>query len=216
MQCNFGIPCTQCIKRTGSATLGQELCSRQSLVTVRFNNIGEELYFETDQGAILTMCYVDLFGITHYEELFEVQRHSPVPGTRRESYIFWPNCCHRSLDTRLNKVQIEDFAEKLDNENQLIIARGYRECVAFHVPDSSTGIAKDSLPSLDLLADCCPDSTHSCNAGPFAGLHKAFSEFGELYCESSKKLPLVCLYPYSKTTASDFCDSKLCWGRLCE
>ena len=137
-----------------------------------------------------------------YEEFFKKQTHSPMPGTQRESYIFWPNCCHRSLDDPLIKIQAEDFGEILDGQTQLIIARGYIDCVAFYVPDSSTGITKDSLPSLDLLVDCCLDSDHSCNAGPFAGLHIAFSEFGQMYCQINIKLPLVYLL-YSPSVECD-------------
>jgi hypothetical protein len=194
VQCNFGIPCNQCIKRAGSATLGQELCTRQSLLAVRFNNVGVYLNLLTRLKSFTQFNNnnLDLFGIAVYEELFQIQSHHPIPGTQRESYIFWPNCCHSSLDNPLIRIQIEDFRGEPDGKTQMIISRRYTDSIIFHIPDSSTAIVKDSLPSLDLPADCSLDSGHSCNAGPFVGLHKAFSEFGKMYCENRMKLPLVC------------------------
>lgn len=43
-KCNFGIPCNHCLKVAGSSVLGQALCTRQNLMTARFNNVGMTLY----------------------------------------------------------------------------------------------------------------------------------------------------------------------------
>lgn len=77
---------------------------------------------------------------------------------------------------------------------QVFIRREYINYFVFRAPDSSTAITRDSLPSLEILADCCLDADHSCNSGPFVGLHKAFTEFSQMYCKCIMSLPLVCLY----------------------
>jgi hypothetical protein len=43
-QCNFGIPCYHCLRGAGSVQLGQELCSRRSLVAMRFDQVGNVLW----------------------------------------------------------------------------------------------------------------------------------------------------------------------------
>jgi hypothetical protein len=51
---------------------------------------------------------------------------------------------------------------------------------------------ENCLPTVEDLIGCRNGGKyHQCDSGPFAGLHKAFSEFGEHYCKMGRKLPLV-------------------------
>jgi hypothetical protein len=78
-----------------------------------------------------------------------------------------------------------------ETKQQRIISRSYNYWTSTFHPDSFCIIVPGSLPSLDDLAEACFDSGHGCASGPFAGLHKAFTEFCKLYCAKDIDLPLV-------------------------
>jgi hypothetical protein len=113
-------------------------------------------------------------------------------------YLYWPNRAQNDSTNLLMKVQIQDITTDDDFEfllgpMQLILERGYKNCLAYTVPNKFWAIAPETLPSLDDLLHSCTNVDDVCNAGPFSGLHKAFGVFAERYCESNEtqNLPLV-------------------------
>jgi hypothetical protein len=145
---------------------------------------------------------IDLLGITHCKSILAQPRWPLVKTTPREVYLFWPNCCTENFPNHLIKLSIQDFAKEPDLKgncemSQMILIRGYTECQVATIPDMACAIVSETLPSLDELLSGCMNSYHSCNSGPFVGLHKTFGKFGEYYCREGTNLPLVRSSPFS-------------------
>lgn len=126
--------------------------------------------------------------------MLEQHRQPFAVGTARDVYMSYSDCCHEAAMDKYIKIRIQNFEgyEHMDSEaSQIVILRYYDHRTELDVPDEYYAITQDSLPSANDIIRCCPDPIHSCNMGPFAALHKAFSEFGELYCKVTLKMPLV-------------------------
>lgn len=188
-QCNFGIPCDECIKRAGSVGLGQQLCGRQKLLTTRFNNVGESLSLERYEAYSYN---TDFLGVTRFGERLETL--APIlGGLQREIGISWSNCCTSEPNITF-KVQVQDIKDEqplvfCGRHIQLMIHTSYNGCSDAIQTDSPCAIVPHSMPSLSKLESCKIDSEHCCHIRPFAGLHIAFANFAHRYC--MLELPLV-------------------------
>jgi hypothetical protein len=123
-------------------------------------------------------------------------------------YLYWPNEAQSDSTNLLMKVQIQDITMDEDFElllepTQLILERGYKDCLAYTVPNKFWAIAPETLPSLDDLLHSCIYVDEANNAGPFSRLHKAFGVFADRYCDinETQNLPLVII----SSTFAEFC-----------
>jgi hypothetical protein len=109
------------------------------------------------------------------------------------------------MKVQIQDITMEDEFEFLPEPMQLILHRGYKDCLAYTVPNKFWAIAPETLPSLDDLLHSCTDVDDVDNAGPFSRLHKAFGVFAERYCDSdeTQNLPLVSI----SRTFGEFCCS---------
>jgi hypothetical protein len=105
----------------------------------------------------------------------------------------YPSCCGHA-ETWL-KVQVQDHEGISRPELKLntLITWDSDGWQIEPITDKDWAFVETSLPSIDDLIACKGGGKyHQCDSGPFAGLHKAFSSFGEHYCRFGAKLPLVC------------------------
>jgi hypothetical protein len=142
--------------------------------------------------------FADLLDLSYFQNILQRREKLLIQGGLREMYLYWPNCTQSDSTNLLLKVQIQDIAmedgfEFLPKPMQHLLERGYWNCFYYKVPDKFWVIAPETLPSLDGLLHSCTDLDVIGNAGPFAGLHKAFGVFAEHYCDSNERqnLPLV-------------------------
>jgi len=148
-------------------------------------------------GCVLLMRVIlpDLLDLTYSQEILESNPRTPIPNSAKEIYLIWPNCCNDDSSNALIKIRVHEFEQLSTSEGfsqslQSILHRSYKSCLRSQVPNELWTTA-DDLPSIDALANCCMDSLHNCNAGPFKGLHTSFSKFSETYCSMDVQLPLV-------------------------
>ncbi|KAH6718828.1 hypothetical protein BKA61DRAFT_262953 [Leptodontidium sp. MPI-SDFR-AT-0119] len=168
--CTFGLPCNQCIKRAGSAALGQVLCMRQSLLATRFDHI-------------------DLFTPWLQSVSKDVENSKTCPPSE-SSYLYFPGS--NETPEAYIKVRLIDFELFGRRSSRLIISMDYFGASISEVPDRRCAIHPRDLPSIRALL-----RIHSVNksdahptTGPFFGLQKAVRSFAEAYCENPEGLPL--------------------------
>jgi hypothetical protein len=121
-----------------------------------------------------------------------------IVGTEQLIYLTHPACCpdhpvKPSFTTKLQNFQPFEWLKggELEDPRQSMRRRSYDKCTNYTVPDRYCAIPAESMPFLDDLLGCCIDLSHYCTSGPFVGLHRAFSVFGERYCDHKGDLPLV-------------------------
>lgn len=115
-----------------------------------------------------------------------------IPGTERTVYLSFPTCCDNQA--RWIETQVQDHEGLPNPEFRLstMITWDNDNVGIREVADPDWAFASDSLPCIDDLIQCRGRSKyHACSSGLFAGLHIAFSDFGEMFCRADPALPLV-------------------------
>jgi hypothetical protein len=195
---------TSWIDHSGSGTLHE---TKPPLHSFRQCRYGRNLHLNL-RPVCNSNCFADLLDFSYIQKTLQQQDRLLIQSSQREMYLYWPNGAQSDSQNLLMKVQIQDINmedefEFLPEPMQLILQRGYKDCLAYTVPNKFWAIAPETLPSLDDLLNSCTDVDDVDNAGPFSRLHKAFGVFAEHYCDSNEtqNLPLVSI----SRTFGEFC-----------
>ena len=134
-------------------------------------------------------------GVTAFEYALEQHENPFIVGTRREIFIVWPKCCNNfqktPIELQVQNIKPFDHLRFHHGDTQTIRCMLYDSFYDSRVPDSCCAIVADSMPSFEILYDCCLDAGHFCGTGPFTPLHISFGKFAQRYCDVKEKLPLV-------------------------
>ncbi|KAH9204311.1 hypothetical protein DL95DRAFT_471612 [Leptodontidium sp. 2 PMI_412] len=171
--CTFGLPCNQCIKRAGSAALGQVLCMRQSLLATRFDHI-------------------DLFTPWLQSVSKDVENSKTCPSSE-SSYLYFPGS--NETPEAYIKVRLIDFEYFRHMSSRLIIVMDYFGASVSEVPGRQCAIYPRDLPSVGTLLrihSVTKSDAHP-TTGPFSGLQKAVRNFSSAYCGCPKDVPMRAL-----------------------
>ncbi|KAL5314161.1 hypothetical protein ACEPPN_018585 [Leptodophora sp. 'Broadleaf-Isolate-01'] len=169
--CTFGLPCNQCIKRAGSAALGQVLCMRQSLLATRFDHI-------------------DLFTPIWLQSVSKDVENSKARPPAEFSYLYFPGS--NETPEAYIKVRLIDYVYFGHMSSRLIISMDYFGASISEVPDRRCAIYPRDLPSIRALLrihSVTKSDAHPAT-GPFSGLQKAVRNFSRAYCGCPKDVPM--------------------------
>lgn len=170
--------------------MSQQLCSRQSLVSLRFNNVGMYPPLKT---TISTLTVPDLLALTRTRDSLEKLELDALVSSQREGYLCWS--INLAEKTRAyHKICVREFAPSGSSEesrHSTILVQTYAHSYKYEVPVQPAILVPESLPSIESLIQAGIEIDRGTIAGPLRGLHLAFGKFCNLYCDMRKDLPLV-------------------------
>jgi len=143
-------------------------------MSVRFNNI-------------------DLYNRDEEVPFWKLEACALIPNTERRVWVSYPSCCGGSKKFFEAKMQNYEPPFNSNQQVRMLVSWSYRDWVETSIADGNSTFVADSLPSLDELIYCRETRHHFCDSGLFQGLHKAFSQFAEEYCNKDSNLPLQSL-----------------------
>ncbi|KAK0104871.1 hypothetical protein ONS95_005137 [Cadophora gregata] len=170
-RCTFGLPCEPCITRAGGAALGHQLCMRQSLLSIRFDN-------------------VDLVNQTRIEsDTREIRALHDIPSSK-PAYLWFPGS--PLVPEAFLKIHVIEFQSSGYQPTRDVIFHDYFHSSASCVPNSHLALDPRRLPSIEEILKIftlCWDGVRLA-PGPFSGLHKAVEKFVESYCNRRSDMPM--------------------------
>ncbi|KAF4628762.1 hypothetical protein G7Y89_g9391 [Cudoniella acicularis] len=175
LSCNFGIPCDYCVKRVGDIALGQQICTRRSLISIRFD-------------------HVDIFSIAKkrllVERITSYQRVGEIRNIHLEFATKNTNTAKFSM-----KLPVVSFHDPGYITRVSRVSWNYYGFSEWELPDSKVAIDSPNLPTTEQLLTLYKSSRAnvwaSIDTGPFWGVEKAIREFVHTYCAGTGNLPLV-------------------------
>jgi len=194
-QCEFDIPCDNCIKTFGSASLTHGLCSRQNLRATRFNNVGKYTPRFLD-CLTLIRPFQDLLRRKFFKAVIE--EFESKPAARKYVGFSSPTCCGPDVVSFDMAAGYQNFeaGTSIDFGPQSFLCT-FRDRFIIALPHRES---YEPRPSLEVFFQRFSLSSHEGLTGPFSRLHKAFGEFAERYCASQIGVPKASQLP-SKSTA---------------
>jgi hypothetical protein len=119
---------------------------------------------------------------------------SKSTGLQKDVYICWPISLADRMSSFL-KIRVQECTGSEGGTEkpleQPMVFRTYAYSYSYVAHDSLTMIVPESLPSIESLVDIGTEIDCGKITGPFEGLHSAFGEFGNLYCDMKMEMPLV-------------------------
>ncbi|KAH7304893.1 hypothetical protein BKA65DRAFT_205484 [Rhexocercosporidium sp. MPI-PUGE-AT-0058] len=169
--CSFGSPCSQCVKRAGSAALGQVLCMRQGLLAIRFD-------------------YLDLFSPVSLRGIAEQISVSKARPSTEFTHLYFPGK-HGAQELYV-KVRLVEFEPLGYRPTQLLISMDYFGKWTSEAPNRRHAIYSRDLPSIGTLLEIYSITNREAHpmTGPFFGLQQAVRTFARAYCDSREDVPL--------------------------
>jgi hypothetical protein len=142
--------------------------------------------------CILITC-PDLFKVANVEH--KVKQLAIPPETQLDScaYIHFRWSAEVQAPEAYIMIPVIQFEGPNFQPNRVILSMDYYHRYEYIMPNERQAISPGSIPSIESLlkAYLASRRNYYSDPGPFAGLCKAFRDFGESYCHVTGAMPLV-------------------------